>query len=141
MTFSQWLLVGGIAVLVLLILGGVAFVRLRQRNPEGAAKVQAAVSAGATEVWSDTQTIGHTIAFAVDSAVDKIIAARAAAGAHASSAPAIQIEHGLGPITEAMPISGRNGQAGTFTITVQVVGDPKLDVPTINAKVAEQYFA
>jgi hypothetical protein len=136
----NWWLVAAIVAGLLIVLGAVLFVRYRTRNPEGAAQVQAAAV-------SDAQALGHAIAAAADSAVDRLLASRVTKIADTPShLPGWPIEGPLpvvpqpGPLTEALPISGRLGQAGTLSVSVAVAGDAPTDIPAINAAVTKAYF-
>jgi hypothetical protein len=125
----NWWLYGGIGAAVLvLVLCVIGFLRFRKRNPEGAAKVQAATIA-------DAQAIGHAIAAAADSAVDRLLAVRITSpGATGTGSATGMGGVVLAPLTEALPISGKFGQAGP--LTVQCVGEPKADQAAFN----EKYF-
>lgn len=126
MTFSHWLIVGGIVLVALLIVGLVAFDRYRKRNPEGAAKVQAAAAAQAKNFGQVIVTDAGAFAVALDGAVDKLLAAKTLPGIYTSTVttgPAADLE-------PAKPPAGKLGQPGP--LTVQCIGDAAVDVPEFN---------
>jgi uncharacterized membrane protein (DUF485 family) len=102
----------GVVLLIAAIVGG--FVVFKRKSPVVAEQVQAAVV-------SDAEKVGLAIGAHFLAGINKLVAT---------------IEERIPPptLTEALPISGKNGQAGTFTIAV--TGDPKADMAAINA----QYF-
>jgi hypothetical protein len=122
MTFSQWLLFGGIAALGLIIAGLILFGRLKKRDPEGAAKVQAAVGTVAVAAGQDVGAALHRLASILEERLPGPTLTVTMPDAPAAA------EH------EVLPISGKLGQAGP--LTVQCVGEPRADQAAFN----EKYF-